>query len=107
MEYINLGGVYCDDLGDFRKAIEFFQQGLAIAKEVGDKESEGRAYGNLGIAYNYLYDVSKAVDFHRKKVSIARLIGDRLSEGEEYLNLGNCIEISAITKKQSSVCRKV
>ena len=40
MEYINLGGVYCDDLGDFRKAIEFFQQGLAIAKEVGDKETE-------------------------------------------------------------------
>ena len=75
-------------LGDFRKAIDFFQQGLAIAKEVGDKESEGRAYGNLGIAYNYLYDVSKAVDFHQKKVSIEKLIGDRLSEGEEYLNLG-------------------
>ena len=83
-----LGCVYCDSLGDFRDAIEFFQQGLAFAKEVGDKESEGRAYGNLGIAYNYLYDVSKAVDFHQKKVSIARLIGDRLSEGEEYLNLG-------------------
>ena len=83
-----LGCVYCDYLGDFRKAIESFQQGLAIAKEVGHKESEGRAYGNLGIAYNYLYDVSKAVDFHQKKVSIAKLIGDRLSEGEEYLNLG-------------------
>ena len=88
MGYNVLGCVHCDSLGDFRDAIEFFQQGLAIAKEVGDKESEGRAYGNLGIAYNYLYDVSKAVDFHRKKVSIARLIGDRLSEGEEYLSLG-------------------
>ena len=32
--------MYCDDLGDFRKAIEFFQQGLAIAKEVGEKETE-------------------------------------------------------------------
>ena len=69
--------MYCDDLGDFRKAIGFFQQGLAIAKEVGDKESEGSAYWNLGIAYSSLYDFPKAIEFYQKEVSIAKEIGDK------------------------------
>ena len=87
MEYINLGSVYCDDLGDFRKAIEFFQQGLAIAKEVGDKETEIMAYWNLGIAYSSLYDFSKAIEFYQKNVSIAKEVEDKKSEEEGYINL--------------------
>ena len=38
-------------MGDFDKAIKYHMQHLAIAKEVGDLTGEGRAYGNLRIAY--------------------------------------------------------
>ena len=37
-------------LFDYSKAIEYHTQDLAIAKEVGDRAGEGRAYGNLGSA---------------------------------------------------------
>ena len=77
--------MYCDDLGDFRKAIEFFQQGLTIAKEVGDKESEGRAYWKLGIAYSSLYDFPKTIEFYQKNVSNAKEIGNKKSEAMGYL----------------------
>ena len=106
MGYSRLGCVYCDFLRDFRKGIEFFQQGLAIAKEVGDKKSEGRAYGSLGTAYENLHDVSKAVDFRRKKVSIPKLIGD-YQRVKSISSLGICIAISAIPKKQSNFCRQL
>ena len=41
-------------------AIEYHTQDLAIAKEVVDRAGEGRAYGNLGCAYESLGDFSRA-----------------------------------------------
>ena len=41
-------------------AIEYHSQDLAIAKEVVDRAEEGRAYGNLGCAYESLGDFSLA-----------------------------------------------
>ena len=68
--YISLGCEY-NSRGDFRKAVEFYQQGLAIAKEVGDKELQQAAYWNLGTAYYSNYDFPKAIEFHQKNVSVA------------------------------------
>ena len=36
------------------KAIAFIQKQLNIVLEIGDRAGEGRAYGNLGVAYNDL-----------------------------------------------------
>ena len=47
---VNLGNTYYW-MGDFDKAIKYHTQHLAIAKEVRDLKGEGRAYGNLRIAY--------------------------------------------------------
>ena len=47
--YSTLGNAY-QKLGSFSKAIEYHTQRLAIAKEVGDRAGEGRAYANLGSA---------------------------------------------------------
>ena len=35
-------------LNDFRKAIEFDEKGVTIAKEIGDREVDGLAYEYLG-----------------------------------------------------------
>ena len=45
--YRTLGNAY-QKLGSFSKAIEYHTQRLAIAKVVGDRAGEGRAYANLG-----------------------------------------------------------
>ena len=46
---------------------------------------EGRAYGNLGIAYGSQGDLSKAIEYH---MAIAKEVGDRAEEGAAFGNLG-------------------
>ncbi|MHC5614602.1 MAG: tetratricopeptide repeat protein, partial [Nostoc sp.] len=41
-------------LGQYQRAIEFYQQSLEISREIGDRNGEGKSLGNLGNAYNYL-----------------------------------------------------
>jgi hypothetical protein len=56
----------CRSQGDFSKAIEYHAQHLAIAKEVGDRAGEVRAYGNLGTCgtcHLYLTEYVKAVAY--------------------------------------------
>ena len=46
--YGNLGNAY-QSLGDYRKAIEYYEKHLKIATEIGDQAGEGRVYYNIGI----------------------------------------------------------
>ena len=66
------------------KSIEYHEKCLKIAKEIGDRAGEGRAYGNLGNAYQSLGDYQKAIEYHEKRLKIAKEIGDRAGEGGAY-----------------------
>ena len=75
-------------LGDYRKAIEYQEKQLKIAIEINDRDGEGRAYGNVGNAYQSLGDYGKAIEHQDKQLKIAIEIGDRAVEGAAYGNLG-------------------
>jgi tetratricopeptide (TPR) repeat protein len=75
-------------LGDARKAIEFYEQYLSIAREIGDRRGEGNALGNLGNAYADFGDARKAIEFYEQQLIIVREIGDRRGEGNALANLG-------------------
>ena len=62
---------------------------MKIAKEIGNREAEGRGYGNLGNVNYSLGDFRKASEYHKKHLKIATEIGDRVGEGGAYANLGN------------------
>ena len=49
-------GIAYYSLGVYKKAVEFHQQSLSIAKGILDKGTEQAAYTNLGIAYYSLGD---------------------------------------------------
>lgn len=83
----NLGSAYAA-LGDARKAIEFYEGQLVIAREIGNRHGEGIALGNLGSAYYYLGDARKAIEFYEQRMEIAREISDRRGEGAALGNLG-------------------
>jgi len=89
--YCNLGKAYHVQ-GDFRKAIEYHVQHLAIAKEMEHRAGEGNGYGNLGNAYFSQGDFSKAIEYHTQCMAIAKEVGDRAGEGRTYGNLGNSYE---------------
>ena len=59
-------GIAYSDLGEPRKAIEFYEQALAIAREIGDRRGEGADLGNLGNAYSDLGEPRKAIEFYEQ-----------------------------------------
>jgi tetratricopeptide (TPR) repeat protein/CHAT domain-containing protein len=73
---------------DFRGAMEKWNQALKIYVSIGDKQGEGNAYGNLGVAYQSLGDYPKAIEFQNKRLQIALQMGDKQGERQVYDNLG-------------------
>ena len=77
-------------LGDYRQAIDLLTQALAIAREVGDRWSEGAVLGNLARCHWRLGDYRQAIDLYTQALAIARETGDRHGEGAVLGNLGLC-----------------
>ncbi|MEM6432641.1 MAG: CHAT domain-containing protein, partial [Cyanobacteria bacterium P01_D01_bin.115] len=50
---------------------------------------EGRALGNLGLAYYSLSDYDQAIDLYQQQLTITQEISDRAGEGRALGNLGN------------------
>lgn len=63
-----------------------------MAREVGDRSGEGRALGNLGLAYDKLGEVQQAIAYYEQVVAIMREIGDRDGEATVCWNLGLALE---------------
>ncbi|HFD38969.1 MAG TPA: tetratricopeptide repeat protein [Anaerolineae bacterium] len=75
-----LGNAYLQ-LGDARRAIQYYEQALAIDREIGDRQGEGNWLGNLGEAYRNLGDARRAIQYYEQALAIRREIGDRRGEG--------------------------
>ena len=71
------------------KVMQYYKQHLTIAKAVGNRTEEGRAYCNLGISSRRLGDLKQAIEWHKKELCIAKELADRAREGAAYGNLGN------------------
>jgi tetratricopeptide (TPR) repeat protein len=87
--FLNKMGLTCHNLGQVEKAIDYYEQALAICREIEDRQDEGDTLGNLGLAYRALGQVEKAIEYHEQALTIAREIGDRRGEGNHLGNLGN------------------
>jgi tetratricopeptide (TPR) repeat protein len=83
----NLGRAY-SALGDVPRAIEHYEQALAISREIGDRRGEGTWLGNLGSAYNDLGEGGRAIEHYEQALAVAREIGDRRGEGARLGNVG-------------------
>ncbi|MBC6434261.1 tetratricopeptide repeat protein, partial [Nostoc sp. HG1] len=81
----SLGNAY-NSLGQYQQAIDFLQQSLDIAREIGDRNSEGKSLANLGNAYGSLGQYQQAIEFYQQSLDIAREIGDRYIEGLSLMN---------------------
>jgi len=80
-------GLAQDVLGRKSEALDYYQQALAIRREVGDRRGEGRTLNNLGVAYNSL-NKKQALDYYQQALAIYREVGDRRGEGITLWNIG-------------------
>jgi len=86
---LNSLGVAYAELGEYRKAIELYEQALEIHRWIGDVRGEGSDLGNIGVAYAELGEYRKAIEFYEQALEIARRVEDVRGEGNELSNMGS------------------
>jgi hypothetical protein len=62
-------------LGDAHKAIDFYEQHLAVAREIGGRRGEAITSWNLGLALEKAGDLARAADLMQVCVDFEREIG--------------------------------
>ncbi|MGR3912885.1 MAG: CHAT domain-containing protein [Candidatus Rhabdochlamydia sp.] len=85
--------------GEYHKALPWYERDLKFALEFKHKLGEGRAYCNLGNAYDSLGDARKAINFHKKHLKSTLELEDKSGEGIAYGNLGNACSSLGETRK--------
>ena len=73
----------------FTAALQSWQQALLIYREIKDRQGQGKALGNIGLAYHYLGDYRKAIEYYQQSLPILREIKDSKTEGIVLYNFGN------------------
>jgi predicted ATPase len=76
--------------GNFTLALQYYQQGYSIAKDIGDRANEAAILQNLGFAASMLGDFSAASLHFKQCLSIAR------ETGNLYLEIYTLINSSAL-----------
>ena len=75
-------------LVNYNQALKYAKYYLSIAKELGDKEQEGRAYRYLGSAFHRLGDYYQGIEYFRRYLGIAEEVENRKYEADAYKSLG-------------------
>jgi tetratricopeptide (TPR) repeat protein len=83
----NLGMVHGLQRRD--EALGFFEQAMAIYREVGDREGEARAATGLATACIHLERFRQALDASQRSLGLQRAAGDRYGEGIALGDLGS------------------
>ena len=86
--FVSLGNAYYA-LGQYEKAIDYYQRSLDLSKKINDRQGEANSLGNLGVVYQSLGQYKKAIDYHQKSLDIKKEISDRQGEVASLGNLGN------------------
>ena len=85
---ISLGNAY-DSLGQYERAIAFYQQSLDIFKDIGDIQGESNSLNGLGNAYYSLGQYERAIAFYQQSLDIKKEIRDIQGESSSLGNLGS------------------
>ena len=81
-------GNYHLRLGNYPKAIDYYNQSLIIAQEIGDRLGESAALCNLGLVHTYLGNYKLAIEYLQKDLAISRELEDTRGIGQTLGNLG-------------------
>ncbi len=87
----NIGSVY-DKIGDYNKALEFYEKAINIREKVLGTEHPDTAtsYNNIGGVYMAISDYNKALEFYEKAINVKiKLLGtEHPDTATSYNNIG-------------------
>jgi tetratricopeptide (TPR) repeat protein len=83
---IELATAYC--FRSTEKALEYCEEALELAREVGDEDSEGVAIQTMAVAYAVSGEHDTAIEHSRRALEIFERLGDRIQIGKVLNNIG-------------------
>jgi len=83
----NVGYVY-KSKGDIDLALKYYQESLAIHKQIDDKSGIATSLNNIGFVYRNQGNIYLAIEYYQKALSIQEEIGDKEGMASLYNNLG-------------------
>ncbi len=88
-ECLKLLGIFNDNSGNYKLAVEDYLKSSEIFTQLGKKEKTASCYSNIGIVYYLQGNHIKALEFHKK--SLQNFIGINNEKGVSfcYINIGN------------------
>ncbi len=85
---LNERGLDAYNKGQYREALNYYQQALLIAQEKGDWAKKGAMLNNIGTVYKSQGQYDQALEYFQQALVIAREKGDRAGEGSTLNNIG-------------------
>lgn len=89
MSNLNSLGIAYSNIADTKQSIRSYEDGLVIARGIGDREWEGVLLMNLGGSYGDLGKTKKALQLTEEAMIIQKETGNRRHEGSLLTNLAN------------------
>jgi tetratricopeptide (TPR) repeat protein len=74
-------GICCFEVGFTKRAIKHYEDALAIARELKDRDGEARHLWNLGGCYYNLGNTDRAAELTNVALAICRKADNRFGEG--------------------------
>jgi CHAT domain-containing protein/Tfp pilus assembly protein PilF len=85
--YTRIGKAY-GVFGKYQQDLEYNKKALVIAREIGNKRSEGIILGNIGVVYAQRGDFQEALDYFHQKLAVVKELGDKSEEAQILTNIG-------------------
>lgn len=82
-------GLAYGGLEQYERAIDFFEQALAITRDIDERQVEAIVLSNMGDAYYLLERFERAIEVYEQWLTLAPEIDDRQSESRILGNLGS------------------
>ena len=70
------------------RALDYYEQALAIYREVGDQNREATTLNNISGVHHNRGDFAAALDYYEQALPIRREVGDRAGEATALNNIG-------------------
>jgi len=88
----NMGAIF-KLFGQYDKALELYEQSLAINKKIGDRRGEGTTLNNLATTAHAKGDNDTALQYLEQSLTIQQQIGDRKGEGTTLNNISQIYDV--------------
>ncbi|KAI8506826.1 hypothetical protein Bbelb_152650 [Branchiostoma belcheri] len=88
--YFQMGEMHREQLHSPHTAIQYYEQALALAKQLKDRDKEGLAYKRLEMAHYDMGEHEVTLEFFKKALKIQ---GDKGTQGKTHTNVDRASEL--------------